>query len=127
MMTTIASSYFSILISVGAASFCIFVMGLYLLLRSPAPREAIKKHASGEEAGIGFETSEQAKECPRFSAEIPDISTIAGDDVNATQLDLARAYIETGKKQRAHQILHSVLTQGSVAQQQEAQQLLNSI
>lgn len=56
-----------------------------------------------------------------------DISAIAGGDVLTTQLDLARAYIETGRKQLAKKILHFVMLQGTEAQQAEADRLLKLI
>lgn len=55
-----------------------------------------------------------------------DINAIAGDDVIATQLDLARAYIETGKAKLAKKILIYVIEKGSASQQQEARHLLGS-
>jgi FimV-like protein len=45
----------------------------------------------------------------------------------ATQLDLARAYIETGKKQLAKKILEHVITQGDHVHQEEARNLLGFI
>ena len=54
------------------------------------------------------------------------LSAIAGDDIITTQLDLARAYIETGRKQLASEILDYVMQQGNPGQQREAQQLKNS-
>jgi FimV-like protein len=56
-----------------------------------------------------------------------DIQAIAGDDVIATQLDLAKAYIEMNQKQTAHTILKQALKQGNASQQQEAKQLLEKI
>lgn len=56
-----------------------------------------------------------------------DIKAIAGDDVMVTQLDLARAYIELGKKSLAKQILNHVLEHGSKNQQDVARQLIESI
>ena len=53
-----------------------------------------------------------------------DIKAIAGDDVITTQLDLARAYIEMGKKKIAQQLLQHVTQHGNETQKQEAQQLL---
>jgi FimV-like protein len=53
-----------------------------------------------------------------------DISSIAGDDVCVTQLDLARAYIELGKTMLAKQILENVISDGNQNQQQTAQELL---
>lgn len=56
-----------------------------------------------------------------------DITAIAGEDKIATQLDLARAYIETGRKQLAKKILDDVLRRGAEIQQQEAQRLIQMI
>jgi FimV-like protein len=56
-----------------------------------------------------------------------DFESMAGDDVVTTQLDLARAYIEMGKKHLAKSILFNVTKQGKADQQQEARQLLNSL
>jgi FimV-like protein len=53
-----------------------------------------------------------------------DIRAIAGEDMIATQLDLARAYIEVGNTQLAREILTQVVTHGNLAQNQEAEQLL---
>lgn len=55
-----------------------------------------------------------------------DIRAIAGDDVMVTQLDLARAYIELGKKKLAKQILDHVIKHGNPHQQQSARQLMAS-
>lgn len=69
----------------------------------------------------------QAKEKPNVVITSNDIRAIAGDDVMVTQLDLARAYIELGKKKLAKQILDHVLKHGNPLQQQSARQLMASI
>lgn len=56
-----------------------------------------------------------------------DIKAIAGDDVMATQLDLARAYVEMGKKQLAKKILQHVVTNGDISQKEQAQRLIEAI
>lgn len=56
-----------------------------------------------------------------------DIKAIAGDDVMTTQLDLARAYIEMGKKPLAKKILQHVIDNGSALQQDDAQQLMQTL
>ena len=60
-------------------------------------------------------------------ATTKDINAIAGEDIIATQLDLAKAYIEMNQKKLANRILQQALKQGSAIQQQEARQLLASI
>jgi FimV-like protein len=62
-----------------------------------------------------------------FTISSKDIETIAGDDVLTTQLDLARAYIETERKKLAHSILNNVMQHGNVEQQQEAKRLLANL
>lgn len=55
-----------------------------------------------------------------------DMTAIAGDDVIATQLDLAKALIETGKREAANGILYVVLNEGNKIQQAQARKLLAS-
>jgi len=69
----------------------------------------------------------KATTSPKLVITSSDISAIAGDDVIATQLDLARAYIETGRFLLAKKILDHVRDHGNDVQQVEAQQLLSSI
>lgn len=56
-----------------------------------------------------------------------DIKAIAGDDIITTQLDLARAYIEIGKKKLAKKILGHVTQHGNSTQQQAAQSLMMNL
>ncbi len=56
-----------------------------------------------------------------------DIRAIAGDDVLTTQLDLARAYIEIGKKRLAKKILDHVALHGNVNQKQVAHHLMTNL
>lgn len=53
-----------------------------------------------------------------------DIKAIAGDSVMATQLDLARAYIELGKRNLARQILNHVIQHGTSSEKETAEQLM---
>ncbi len=62
-----------------------------------------------------------------FTISSKDIENIAGDNVLTTQLDLARAYIETDRKSLAKSILTNVLVQGSADQKQEAKRLLANL
>ena len=56
-----------------------------------------------------------------------DISAIAGDDLFATQLDLAKAYIEMDQHDLARKILKETLKSGTPAQQIEAHQLIAAL
>jgi FimV-like protein len=55
------------------------------------------------------------------------MAPIAGDDIISTQLDLARAYLETGSAILAKTILRAVVKQGSATQREEAKRLLNHV
>lgn len=56
-----------------------------------------------------------------------DVSEFSGGDQVATKLDLARVYVDMGDADEARSILNEILEQGSEAQQQEAQSLLDSM
>jgi FimV-like protein len=125
MISIIIKSYLSILLSVGISSLFVFVLGLYFIFRSsgrnkPIPR-AYTRNTIIKKAVVLMPPP--VIEDNNFA----DFTSIAGDDILSTQLDLARAYIETGKSQLAKKILLSVKAQGSTVQQQEAQQLLSTI
>lgn len=53
-----------------------------------------------------------------------DFDFLSGTDETATKLDLARAYIDMGDTEGARDILDEVISEGSVAQQSEARELL---
>lgn len=56
-----------------------------------------------------------------------DIKAIAGEDLMATQLDLARAYIEMDKKSLAKKILEHVIEHGETTQQTAARELIRNL
>jgi FimV-like protein len=60
-------------------------------------------------------------------ASSKDITAIAGEDVIATQLDLAKAYIEMDQKNLAKRILNDTLKCGNTAQKNEARQLIETL
>jgi FimV-like protein len=60
-------------------------------------------------------------------ASSKDINAIAGDDVIATQLDLAKAYIEMDQKNLAKRILNDTLKCGNTAQKHAARQLIETL
>jgi FimV-like protein len=128
MIFLIIKNYFDILLPIGIVSIFAFIIGLYFILRNStsfANLEAtttIKKdYPNKDNLLINNEKSQDNAEL------IDNLIAIAGDDVVTTQLDLAHAYIETGKKSLAKPILESVVSQGTVSQQNEAKQLLNTL
>lgn len=118
MIALIIKSYLTILLSIGLGAFFVFVLGLYWIIKK-VPSSTKTTNVSRHDDFVVTDTG--------LEHESYDYSVIAGDDVIATQLDLARAYIETGKSYLAKNILESVIKQGSDAQQKEAQYLLGCI
>ncbi|MGQ0836053.1 MAG: FimV/HubP family polar landmark protein [Gammaproteobacteria bacterium] len=57
---------------------------------------------------------------------LPDLEPVTMSEVG-TKLDLARAYMDMGDPEGARNILEEVLQEGSVAQKQEAQRLIESL
>lgn len=57
---------------------------------------------------------------------LPDMEPATMSEVG-TKLDLARAYMDMGDPEGARNILEEVMTEGSVAQKQEAQRLIESL
>lgn len=109
MITLIIKQYVSILMWVGAGSLLALLLGvlaLFWLFKKPV----IKTMRSA----VATDSTDHSH----------DLSAIAGDDVMATQLDLARAYIEAGRAAQAKKILEYVLEKGSEIQQKEARNLL---
>ncbi len=115
-------SYSSILLVIGALAGLVFLAGLYVIFKMIffPQTEAISNRVA---------TTQRKNKLDR--AVLPDaandVTDISGEDPMATQLDLARAYIETGKKQFAKIILAAVIREGNASHQEEAQRLLSSI
>jgi FimV-like protein len=118
----IIESYYSILLAIGAVSVLLFAAGLYVILRYS--REKNNDSLSFTLLRKGRKGSVDKSLLPETAS---DVSAISGEDPLATQLDLARAYIETGKKQFAKIILTAVIREGSSDYQEEAQRLLSTI
>lgn len=102
MMTFLINSYLNILLSIAISSGIVFLIGVYYIIK----RTYTKTKQDTDEANL---------------------VAIAGEDLIATQLDLACAYIQVNKISLAKKILESILTQGNAEQQQEARRLLDTI
>lgn len=108
MIELLIESYLNLILLIGGGSLLLFLIGLYWILK---PRRIT--------AAKIISLKEQKQE----EAHAKHISAIAGDDVMSTQLDLARAFIETGKTHSAKDILDVVIANGSGSQRLEAQRL----
>ncbi len=97
LLSIILKSYSHIILAISAISLIVFSLGLRVILKPARARD---------------------------QQSLDDLNAIAGDDVHATQLDLARAYLETGNAALAKSILKSVAKLGSAKQREEAKRLL---
>ena len=137
MIYLILKSYLTLLVAVGSAALALFATGLYFIIKFTYRTPAATPVNETTEEKINDVPKTEPKVFPPLHAvkseeaatpeTMDDVSAIAGDDVLITQLDLARAYIETGRKPQARNILQYVLEQGSLGQQQEAQRLLQLV
>jgi FimV-like protein len=147
MIEIIFKSYFSLIASIVLGAVLLLMIGFYLIARQVKSKsseaKAILQEKNSNVIPVIFNKNinvmaEKIEKAPvvesnksvrssSFIITSNDITAIAGDDVIATQLDLARAYIETGRKQLAKKILEYVLAQGSVTQKNEAEKLLGLI
>src|SRR5262245_46367296 len=101
MISLIVESYFSLFLSIVMSAIFLFILGLYFIGR---------KMKSSSHLSLLEKTLRQED-------KLTDLSAIAGEDLIVTQLDLARAYIETDKKPLAKQILEAVIAKGNTMQQ----------
>lgn len=122
ILSIIIKSYFQIVLAIGGAAILIFALGTYLIFR--LNRSRLKPASVPKAAKPNTSKTPRKSETTTSSS---DINAIAGDDPVSTQLDLARAYIDSGKNQLAKIILESVAETGSNEHQEEAQRLLSSI
>lgn len=106
MIFLILKSYAILFSLVALGSLIVFILGLYFIFKSAQSTTSTSIHSKND---------------------VPDFSAISGEDVMLTQLDLARAYIESDRIILAKTILKSVLHEGNALHQQEAQQLLSSL
>lgn len=119
IITLLIKSYLYIFLSIGLGALLILLTGFYFIFKSLRTEAKPQSNSLQEHDNI--------TERQRIIITSHDINAIAGEDAIATQLDLARAYIETGRQQLAKNILTYVVKQGSAVQQREAQRWLDNI
>jgi pilus assembly protein FimV len=100
-------------------------------LPEPAPPPAAANGHQGLDLDVGTATVPDAAfaQTQRLGTEdlaLPDLEPVTMSEVG-TKLDLARAYMDMGDPEGARNILEEVVTEGSVAQKQEAQRLIESL
>ncbi|MEJ0007472.1 MAG: FimV/HubP family polar landmark protein [Steroidobacteraceae bacterium] len=101
-------------------------------LGSPGATQSLKVDGpQGLDLDVGTATIPDAAfaQTQRLGTEdlaLPDLEPVTMSEVG-TKLDLARAYMDMGDPEGARNILEEVVTEGSVAQKQEAQRLIESL
>lgn len=125
IIESMIKNYFIMLLSIGCISLFIFLMGLYLILRKKPTRKQPSSLVQSLPVNIHVTEKNVTEKMVSTNDFVKDSSAIAGDNILATQLDLARAYIETGAWSFAKNILESVKQHGDGMQQKEAQALLH--
>ena len=120
MLEIILKSYMVTLSLIGVAAILLFIIGSYIIVRFIIPIR-LPSEVISDPVIVNVNTKIPKK---RLTISSRDIRAIAGEDVISTQLDLARAYIESGRKKLAKKILEHVMHQGSDTQQQEAKSLM---
>ncbi len=133
----IIKSYSSILITIGSAATFFFMLGTYFIIKLSRGTPEADVDA---DVDVDVVTSEprsaniihprkprKVSEKTMLSEAMNDVSAISGEDPFATQLDLAKAYIESDKGPLAKIILTAVIREGNSPYQEEAQRLLRTI
>ena len=97
----------------------------------PVPHMTNGSGASGVDLDVGIATVPDTAftSTQKLSSEdlaLPDMEPVTMSEVG-TKLDLARAYMDMGDPEGARNILEEVMQEGSVAQKQEAQRLIESL
>jgi len=101
-------------------------------LGAPEPRRVAEPNGHQNlDLDVGTATIPDAAfaQTQRLGAEdlaLPDLEPVTMSEVG-TKLDLARAYMDMGDPEGARNILEEVVSEGSVAQKQEAQRLIESL
>lgn len=119
MISLIVKSYFTILFAVGLGGLLLFFGGLFLIIRYFSSSKQPLRMC--QVINLSELHAHPADEAPG------SLAAIAGDNVTATQLDLARAYIETNQFHAAKQLIDIVKREGNASQQSEADKLMISM
>jgi pilus assembly protein FimV len=97
--------------------------------------EETPKRTNGSAGGVDLDVGTATVPDAAFAATqrlqsedlaLPDLEPVTMSEVG-TKLDLARAYMDMGDPEGARNILEEVLTEGSVAQKQEAERLIAAL
>ncbi len=112
MISLIIKSYLAILLSVSLGAILLFSLGVYLIFR----------YFYGN-----VMAADAVSQPPVIDLHASELASIAGDDLIATQLDLARAYLEIDNHPAAIKLLESISQQGNAGQKSDAAKLLDHL
>lgn len=127
MISLIVKSYLAILLSVAAGALLLIMGGIFVIFRLFSPRSVVHKAVQAPKNDVRVDPSATQPRLVALDSSQHELSAIAGDDLVATQLDLARAYLEIENHTAAAKLLEMVCDQGSQAQQEEAMHLITHI
>lgn len=126
MVGIILKSYLNILLSIGfAMAAMLFVGSVFIFKLFGSKKVQVMENMVGMHQADMSDHSPVKQKCKQ--PEDTDIASISGNNLIATRLDLARAYIETNNFSAAKVLLDMVSTDGSHQQKQEAQKLLEQM
>jgi len=122
MIYLILKSYLTIILSVATSSILLLLLGMYWIFKPEKNPSSFNKVLQTSLRPIAPENTDR-----QTTVSASDLNAIAGESIFATQLDLARAYMEAGKLTAAKKILNQVFSQGNETERQEAEYLLGSL
>lgn len=122
ILSIIVKSYLSIFLVIGGVALLLFGLGIHQIFRFT------KRPNDGGLARDNSRDRSPSSASADLTISTPSgIRAIAGDNLLSTQLDLARAYIDSGKNPLAKTILETVVEEGDSVHQEEAQRLLSTL
>lgn len=127
MISLIIKSYLTILLSVALGALFLVTGGMVIIFRLFAARVAVRPAVDLPGSAAAVRPAVLTPVLTAVETGCHELSAIAGDDLVATQLDLARAYMEIENHTAAAKLLEMVCDQGSQSQQDEATRLLTHI
>lgn len=119
MIALIIKSYLAILIAVGLGAALLLTAGVFMIIRYFSNKSLVDSHT-----GRAAMTLIHSQSADQVAASLDGI---AGENMMATRLDLARAYIETSQFHAAKQLLDTVRQEGTLAHIGDADKLLATI
>lgn len=113
MLNLFLQTYMDLFFIIFSIFISLFICGTYLIFRM--------------QTRINISPQIQSEKILKSHEPITDYSAISGHDIEETQLDLARAYLEASKPDLAKRILQRLLANPNLKCQREAKLLLEQL